>query len=139
MQPSIGEESSQIQGGNQQNDKEQEYRVEPNDSLSAISKKYYGSFDYWPVLASVNNIKNPSLIYKDTILKIPSKLAAVAMNTQLAATSYEIQPGDTLFTISEKVYGDGFKWTVLDKANNIGKLPNGNPLIFAGNKLVIPR
>ena len=139
LQPSSEEEISQIQGENQQSSQELEYKVEPNDSLSAISMKYYGTFDYWPVLASVNNIANPNLIYKDTTIKVPSKSEAEQLKAQMSITSYEIQPGDTLFTIAMQVYGDGSKWTLLDRVNKVGRLPNGNSLIFAGNKLVIPR
>ena|SRR3989344_3919998 len=135
-EPSSEEKISQIQGENQ---KEQEYKVEPGDSLSAISMNYYGSFDYWPVLAKVNNINNPNLIYKDTTLKIPSKTEVEKVKAEMSTTSYQVQEGDTLFIIAEKVYGDGSRWTLLDRANNVGRLPNGNPLIFAGNKLVIPR
>ena len=132
-------QTSEIKSENMGGNQESEYKVEPNDSLSAISMKYYGSFDYWPVLARANNIKNPNLLYKDITLKIPAKDNAEMLRGELTTTSYEVQAGDTLFAISEKVYGDGYKWMVLDRANKVGRLPNGNPLIFAGNKLVIPR
>ncbi len=115
------------------------YRVSAGDSLSAISMKAYGNFDYWPVLAKVNNIANPDVIFVDSTVKIPAKVEADAMKADLTAAKYTVSSGDTLFTIAEKLYGDGSKWTLLDKANNIGRLPNGNPLIFAGNVLVVPR
>ena len=36
---------------------------------------------------------------------------------------YEIEEGDTLFLIAEKVYGDGSAWPTLARVNNVGYLP----------------
>ena len=118
---------------------EQEYKVVAGDSLSKISEKLYGSQELWPVLARENNIVNPNIIFVDATLKIPAKSDAEKIKSEMAITSYQVQSGDTLFLIAEKVYGDGSKWKVLNQANNVGRLPNGNPLIFAGSTLVIPR
>ncbi len=50
------------------------------------------------------------------------------------ASSYEIKQGDSLWSISEKIYGSGYNWVDLAKANNLE-----NPgLIHSGNKLTIP-
>jgi len=115
------------------------YKVVEGDSLSAISMKYYNTFDYWPALAKVNKIANANLISTDMELDVPSKVDAEKMNTQMTVTSYEVKSQDTLFAISEMVYGDGSQWHRIAIANKVGYLPNGNPLIFAGNKLTIPR
>ncbi len=116
-----------------------EYKVANGDSLSKIAEKYYGDINMWPVLARVNNITNPNVIFADMTLNVPSKDDAVKMNEQMFATNYKVNSGDTLFKIAEEVYGDGSKWGLIAKANNIGRLPNGNPLIFEGSNLVIPR
>ncbi len=123
----------------EQADNSTQYRVESGDSLSKISEKVYGSQDMWPVIARENKIANPNIIYAGNDLKLPSKEKAQEIKTQMSQTSYQVQGGDTLFVIAEKMYGDGSKWVLLDKANNVGRLPNGNPLIFAGNTLVILR
>lgn len=115
------------------------YKVAADDSLSKISEKYYGTMDYWPELAKVNKISNPNIIYVDTNLQMPSKSSLDAMKVEMTQTSYQVKEGDTLFIIAEKMYGDGSQWTRIDTANKVGRLPNGNPLIFAGNNLVIPR
>ena len=115
------------------------YKVVGGDSLSKISGKIYGSQEMWPILARVNGISNPNLIYVDSELKVPSKVEAGEIKAQMVQATYQIQEGDTLFIISQKMYGDGSKWALLDKANNVGRLPNGNPLIFAGNTLTVPR
>lgn len=115
------------------------YKINAGDSLSAIAAETYGSEDYWPVLAQVNKIVNPNVIFADTNLELPTKAQAEVIKSSLTATSYQVQQGDTLFAIAEKVYGDGSTWHRIATANNVGTLPNGNPLIFAGSTLQIPR
>lgn len=117
----------------------QQYTVEPNDSLSKIAEKIYGDIESWPILAKANNIANPNIIHVGTVLEIPSLQMAEEMKMQMSQTSYEVNSGDTLFIISEKMYGSGYKWKTIAQANNVGHLPNGNPLIFSGSTLVIPR
>lgn len=129
----------QTTGAQEETKVPQEYKVVTGDSLSAISQKTYGSEEFWPQIAQVNNIANPNLIFVDSTLKLPEKNAAEAARGLLTITSYQVQAGETLFTIAEKVYGDGSRWTVLDRANGKKRLPNGNPLVFAGSTIVIPR
>ena len=55
--------------------------------------------------------------------------------------SYVVKSGDTLWEISEAVYGNGSMWTNILTVNSsdIGYLPNGQQaLIFPGQVLVIP-
>lgn len=55
--------------------------------------------------------------------------------------SYEVKLGDTLWEISEAVYGDGNQWrTILDKnPTQVGFLPDGSQaLIIPGQFLTIP-
>lgn len=55
--------------------------------------------------------------------------------------SYTVVSGDTLWEISEAVYGDGSRWVDILNANSdsVGFLPNGSQaLIFAGQALLIP-
>jgi len=47
---------------------------------------------------------------------------------------YTVQAGDDLWNIAEKVYGDGFQWERIAKANNITN-PN---MLSAGTKLKLP-
>lgn len=48
--------------------------------------------------------------------------------------TYTVKPGDDLWQIAVDQYGDGYKWTLIAKANNLA-----NPgVINVGNKLVIP-
>ncbi len=123
----------------EQNNKLSEHTIQAGDSLSKISDKYYGSMDYWPAIARANNIANPNVIYVDSRINIPAKEEIVKIKDDMNANSYQVQAGDTLFTISEKMYGNGADWQRIAKANGVGKLANGNPLIFAGSVLMIPR
>ena len=115
------------------------YKVVQGESLSIIAEKTYGSIDYWPVIARVNKIANPNLIYVDNEIQLPSKSEAESMKADMTAISYQVKEGDTLFIIAEKMYGDGSKWGQIASANKVGRLPNGNPLIFAGSTIRIPR
>lgn len=115
------------------------YTVEQGDSLSKIAEREYQDKNLWPVLVRTNNIANPNLIFVGVTLEIPSKEEASEIKMQMTQTSYEVQEGDTLFKIAQKMYTDGSKWPVIAQANNTGRLPNGNPLIFAGSTLIIPR
>ena len=47
---------------------------------------------------------------------------------------YTIKPGDTLFGIAKRFYGDGYMYERISKRNNIEN-PN---LIYAGVTIIIP-
>lgn len=49
------------------------YIIKPGDTLSAISRKFYGNASLYTKLAVFNNIKNPNLIYAGKTLRIPDK------------------------------------------------------------------
>lgn len=56
-----------------------------------------------------------------------------ATTTPTPGGTYTVQPGDTLWSIAEKTYNDGFKWTEIKKANN---LPTND--IEKDQKLALP-
>lgn len=47
------------------------YTVKKGDTLSGISKKFYGSSNQYTRIAAANSLKNPNLIYPGQTLKIP--------------------------------------------------------------------
>lgn len=51
---------------------DESYLIRKGDTLSAISKKYYGSSGYAWALATYNNLSNPNLIRTGKYLNIPS-------------------------------------------------------------------
>ncbi len=56
-------------------------------------------------------------------------------NKEVATDTFTVESGDNLWKIAVKVYGDGYKWTEIAKANNL-KNPG---LIYRGQKLNIPK
>ena len=59
----------------------------------------------------------------------------------ISGSSYTVKSGDTLWEISEGVYGSGFEWTKILDANKeaVGFLPNGSQaLIVPGQVLSLP-
>lgn len=65
----------------------QTYTVLPGDSLSAISKKFFGDFSMTSAIATLNNITNQDLIHPGQYLKIPDVEEAVVIgdNEETAA------------------------------------------------------
>lgn len=63
---------------------------------------------------------------------LPGK-GGVSVN-QTEAKSHTVVPGETLWSISEKYYGDGYGWVDIAKANSISN-PN---LVEEGQTLSIP-
>lgn len=57
------------------------YIVQPGDSLSMISKKFYGDFSQVDALASANNIQNKNLISVGQQLIIPGIEEAQVVET----------------------------------------------------------
>jgi lysozyme len=117
-----------------------DYVVKEQDSLWKISEKIYGSGYNWVDIVKENKIQNPNLLYVGTKLIIPNvkpiRIAAVQDSSEsITDNSYTIKTGDNLWDIAVRAYGDGYKWTELSHVN---KLTNPD-LIFAGNKIIIPR
>jgi putative chitinase len=124
------------------------YTVAANDDLWTISEKMYKSGYNWVDIAKANNLTNPSVIHagdKLTILDVKPKIVAMVQPTDkvlempktnsINGSSYTVVSGDNLWDIAVRAYSDGYNFVEIAKANNLS-----NPdLIFAGNKLTIPR
>ena len=67
---------------------------------------------------------------------ITAHLDAVVHPATPAARSYTVQPGDTLYGISQRYWGNGKYWPALYRANQ-SKISNPN-LIYAGQVVTIP-
>lgn len=54
---------------------EQSYTVEKGDTLSGISKQFYGSANHWKEIFEANRdqLDNPDLIKPGQVLKIPAR------------------------------------------------------------------
>ena len=130
------------------------YTIKPGDDLWSISETVFHDGYKWVEIAKINKLEEPGLIHagnklliqtisptvvqKEIITSkeiIPSSQSTIMQNDSITQNTYKIKPGDNLWDISVRAYGDGFKWPELAKVNNI-EIPN---LIYAGNVLKIPR
>lgn len=100
------------------------YTVRSGDTLSGIASMYGTS---WQVLAQINNLSNPDLIYPGQVLKING----TANTVQAGSGTYTVQSGDTLSGIAAKY---GTSWQTLQQLNGIA---NAN-LIYPGQVLKLP-
>jgi len=119
------------------NDEYGSYLVQEGDTLLLISWKLYGTIHRWKELAKINNenllagsehLKNKmQLIYR-----YPEKRFIF----KIEGNPYLVRPGDTLGSISEKIYKTPEYWRVLLKNNqHLIRDPN---LIFAGFTIYYP-
>ncbi len=118
------------------------HTVVTGDTLWDLSMKYYGSGYDWPTLQKVNGLSNPDLLFPNMVLTIPTKPTIEAGQTSSAATEritpkhaqVTVQPGDTLWSIAEREYGNPYLWPAIHKEN-----PIKNPdLIYPGFMFRIP-
>lgn len=97
------------------------YIVEAGDTLGKISQKIYGTTGRWNELATLSGMANPSRIYPGDLVYYTLDESAVAF-----ATAYEsvqrgtesVQPGDTLATIAQRIYGSSKAWRSLWRHND---------------------
>ena len=127
------------------------YTIKPGDDLWNISENVYSDGYKWIEIAKVNKLENPGLIHAGNKLTIPTiaqkesapiksevspkETDKTIKNNSIVGNNYTIKPGDNLWNIAVRAYGDGFKWPEIAKANNLQ-----NPdLIFSDNILNLPR
>lgn len=121
------------------------YIVAEGDDLWNIAEKFYGSgFNAYDISVA-NKISDSSNLEVGIKLIIPQvtprqptvgDISAIASSqVTYVEDKYIVQPGDSLSTISQKVYGDIFAWPKIMNANNL-LTPDA---IEAGMVLVIPR
>lgn len=125
------------------------YTVQPGDDLWHIAEKVYNDGYKWTLIAQSNNITNPGMIFAGDVLKTPDAFPSAGatkggqgtqaeMPTQQPAimgNSYKVQRGDTLWSIAERRYKNGYRWVDITKENQLTD-PN---LIHADNTLRLPQ
>lgn len=112
---------------NETNNQTMQYVVKRGDTLSEIAQEYNITVNQ---LVSLNNIKNPNLIYVGQTLKIPISSTTTQEEICTGSIIYTVKRGDTLSEIAQK-----YNTTVseLVSLNNI-KNPN---LIYVNQKIRI--
>lgn len=94
-----------------------EIKVVDNDSLWKIAEREYGDGFKWVEIAKLNNLKNPNLIEKGQILKLPQIEKEVAKNIEKEDRDYKVVRGDSLWKIAVREYGDGYQWVKIWQDN----------------------
>lgn len=124
-----------ISSNNQENltemgKEEKKYTVKKGDNLWKIAESVLGSGFRWVEISGINNLQNPDLIFSGQELKIPEE---EIVEKEPVNGEYVVKKGDSLWKISVKLYGDGFKWVKLWETNkSLIRNPN---LIEIGMKL----
>lgn len=114
-----------------------EIKVVDNDSLWKIAEREYGDGFKWVEIAKLNNLKNPNVIEKGQILKLPQIEKVVAKTEAKEDREYKVVKGDSLWKIAVQQYGDGYQWTKIwtdnkDKLNSPDRLEIGMILRLRG-------
>jgi len=105
------------------------YVIQEGDDLWHIAEKFYGSgFNAYDI-SVVNKITDPSILEAGQKIIIPNVARREPTVGEISATQtgqvtftegkYVVQPGDSLSSISLKVYGDLFTWPRILTANNL--------------------
>ncbi len=125
--------------------------VQRGETLSEISRSYYGTVTRWRDILEANKdvVPDERLLRPGVKLTIPpageSEVASAAAgrpalsSTASASASkrtYTVQKGDTLYRIAEKFYGDGSRWKDIQQANS-AQVPEARRL-RPGMVLAIP-
>jgi putative chitinase len=117
------------------------HTVQENENLWKIAENYYDSGYNWVDIAKVNNVRNPNLIEIDDELIIPAAeprkptIPVISSKDPISGSTYTVVTGDSLWDISIRAFGDGYKWVEIAQENELI-----NPdIIHAGNILTLPR
>ena len=122
-----------------------EYVVVRGDTLWSIAEDSFGSGYNWVDVKSANNLKSDKIEVgqKLTIPEVAAKKPTVTKQTitvqqtekTITGDTYTVVKGDSLWSISVRAYGDGYKWVKVARENHL-KNPN---LIYVGTVLNLSR
>ena len=128
------------------------HKVNPNDSLFKLSRKYYGDEAKWHKIYEVNrgNMSSPNALYIGQELLIPeitlAKKVTLSMEVPLKkrqdsemsikTTEHTIVSGDTLYHLARKYYDDSTMWRKIYEANE--DTIEDESFLVKGQILIIP-
>ncbi len=119
------------------------HTVAAGESLWKISEKYFQSGYNWVDIVEANKLSNADSIEAGQTLTIPKvdkrepvgQVSSAAVEVKKPESGkYTVVQDDTLWGISEKTYGTGYRWTEIASLN---KLNDAN-IIHVGNVLQLP-
>ena len=97
------------------------YIVERGDTLAKISQKIFGSASHWQEMATLSGFTNPKRIYPGDVVYYTLDTSAVAFAKAYDAVQRaeeQVKPGDTLASISKRVYGESSGWRSIWRHND---------------------
>ena len=97
------------------------YIVSQGDTLAKISQKIYGTASRWNELASLSGITHPSRIYPGDLVYYTLDEGAVAFAKAYEAiprSEEQVKQGDTLASISQRIYGTSKAWRSIWRQND---------------------
>lgn len=118
------------------------YTVQSGDSLWKIAVKFFGDGNQWRKIYEDNKdvLSDPNKIRVGQVLKIIVTTVTGSADRTAADVAedgtYTVQPGDSLWKIAAKVYGNGRRWNKIYEANS-DKISDASK-IRVGQVLVIP-
>jgi len=120
------------------------YTVEKGDSLGLIAQKTLGTTRKAADLARFNGMTLDAPLKVGQALKIPPQVAAPAVATVLpppapakapaAKRTHTVAPGDGLFALAKRYYGDGSRFRAIAEANGL----DPDAPLKVGSELRIP-
>ncbi len=114
----------------------QTYTVKLGDSLWSIAQEVYGDGNSWRSIATANNLANPQYVHVGNEFKLPDVMNGETSSITQSDT-YTVKAEDSLWSIAQEVYGDGFKWTTIYEANKT--LIKSPGIILVDWQLTIPK
>jgi len=109
------------------------YTVRKGDSLLSISKKFYGNpMDYKRIIHANSRIRN-----KKTSLHFGKKIIIPRKDNKKTRRFIIVQKGDTLASISKKIYGSRDKILKIVRANY--KIKTKRSTLHIGQKVYVPK
>lgn len=126
--------------------KVESYEVGAKEGWDSIAQKFYGSTDLAKYLISFNGVKNPSLIKKGDVVKVPEVSHLMAVKERDAKVrdmeekmrgyrEYRVaETNETYQSIARKMYGSDEKAKIILSYNNLR--PDARPEV--GQTLKIP-
>lgn len=113
------------------------YVVEKGDTLAKISQKIFGSTGRWNEIATLSGLSNPSRIFPGDLVYYTlddSATAFAAAYESIQKTEEQVQQGDTLATIAQRVYGTTTAWRSIwrqnDRIENPDIVPPGTTVFY---------
>lgn len=113
------------------------YIVQKGDTLAKIAQRVYGDMNKWTEIADFTGIANPKLIYPGDVVYYQLTEQSTAFANAYEAvqrTEVEVAQGDTLATISSRVFGNSSLWKLIwrqnDKIDDPDRLTAGTKIYY---------